>query len=92
MIKNPDYRGFKITYEQYCENYRTDSHFASLFGPPESPTLWNSVNCLKIHIQRLKETPIVNSVSALIRRADIEAAEARLEYLLSLDNNSTDTN
>lgn len=78
-----------MTYEQYCSNYESDPSFASVFGPPDDADLWNNVDRLKEHVQRLREHTPVNWLGDLAKTQSIQNATARLEYLLMIQ---TDTN
>jgi hypothetical protein len=80
---NPQY-SLGMTYEEYCVwQEGLSDYYKSLFGPPHDKELWNSVDNLKEHIEKLKEK-LKNpgsSVGAMIARCGIEQAKARLEYL-----------
>lgn len=82
---NPQY-SLGMTYEDYCVWQESlDEYGKGLFGPPHDKDLWNSVENLKEHIEKLKEK--LNNFSsvggAMSAHYGIEQAKARLEYLES---------
>ena len=78
-VENPKYRGFGMTYEEYCVFYETEK----MFGEPDDPSIWNNADNLRDHIVKLKESPISNYVLSVARTFQIANAEARLDYLIN---------
>lgn len=91
-ILNPDYRGFGMTYEEYCDSYQNDPSFSSLFGPPDDPAVWNDIDKLTEHVKMLCEHSPCNWLGDLSRQSLVNNAQARLDYLLSIAETPVDTN
>lgn len=77
-VENPNYRGFGMTYEEYCVFHKETE---GLFGEPDDKSVWNDIDNLRDHIAKLKKSSSINWLGDLAKSQQIKDAEARLSYL-----------